>query len=456
MKQQHIITGDFAFDPHADNLRDAMIKVESNFTELYQTAKAPAILMLDNMLPKRPDKNGLYLIDRYKWNHIPDVLDPVQFIQRYNLHFGKNNPGQFRRPIGDPDVMLSSDNEVHYLADKSVYCRGTPLWVVTGDIPIEPGVPVHVMIKCRVNNSADVSFVVNGYIVHSKQGAVSLLDFNEKLYFTWPNPNVSDLKLEIMLSAISPETDVILYQIIVFQPFHITGFNDRYLLMRYTGTEWLMQKTPDGVSIPIKGKDSLFSNKGLSTPAPVFPKLIQAYNYDPANCLSLKFDGKVIGEGFYFIFSRRNHRFIKRQDVYTTRDRVNWRRYTDIRFFRCKRDSLGDFISTNYHKNSYGEYRGHLRADDTPVISTGLRQKNRIEFLISSLLANFFSQPHNSSAVFPLVSWIVRRVKRSKHPYYFVLGFELAKKVNGKFVYGPRHQIKISLNTGFPRFSLIE
>lgn len=459
MEQEHLNTGEYAFDPAADDLKVAMEKVESNFNQLFEVAEnlndqvsPPVILKITKTLPCRPDKGGLYLIDRKQkgpWK---------AYIERYNLNFGRVN--RKNRPVGDDDLSITGTENIEYWFMDQALFNDSSINILTGIITVEEGKELHFIVNSKRNTSISV-FVTNiadeGDWYSEHQGiATSVFDWDKSSQYTTLPTGINTCRVLIA----SSDDNCSISSVIVRQEFDIpeekiTG-DKRYVLTKWTGTEWIFPRVPDGAEIPIKGKTSYFKSGQIVTPAVDFPRLVKAkigalhhpVTQQTTEYIYLIFDRPLEVAEFSTIFSR-----FRGMQIGTPTDGnkgfqkgKTWRRFTD-KYFGTAVDNYEAFSSylrgfrvignNDFQKRFYGV----TPITDYRVVRIPLAEFKHAFFMVDTHDNNTYLKPLNAS-----IARLLRKFKVvGLQPYYYELGFELVKKVNGKRVFGPFYKLRCTI-----------
>lgn len=470
MNQEHINTGEYAFDPQADNLKDAMHKVENNFTQLFEVAEnlndqvsPPVILKVTHTLPCRPDKGGLYLIDR------KEKSGYKAYVERYNLNFGRVN--RKNRPVGDTIEFQNNYIEgVDYafyensLVNLALVNNGmNEIQFATSVINIEPNKPVDVIITSAVAS----------YFVLFITWADELGEWYEEMYettldFIWNKSykrltlptDVSSFRVVFRLLAnagTSSLNSLIFRQDLDIPEEKIKG-DKRYVLTKWTGTEWIFPSVPDGAEIPIKGKTSYFKSGQIVTPAVNFPRLVKAkigildnpVTQQITEYIYLIFDRPLEVAEFSMIFSRYRGMHIRTPAAGNLgfQKGKTWRRYVN------KNYSLDYSNNTPLYSNIRGfRVIGNNDFQKRFFANTPITDYRVVRIPLAEFQQAFFRQSmsEGNSYLRPLHSGLDNYIRKKLIHFYnwhFDFGFELVKTVNGKRVFGPFNKLRMRILSG--------
>lgn len=472
MNQEHINTGEYAFDPTADDLKVAMEKVESNFNQLFEVAEnlndqvsPPVILKVTHTLPCRPDKGGLYLIDR------KEKSGYKAYVERYNLNFGRVN--RKNRPVGDTIEFQNNYIEgVDYafyensLVNLALVNNGmNEIQFATSVINIEPNKPVDVIITSAVTS----------YFGLFITWADELGEWYEEMYettldFIWNKSykrltlptDVSSFRVVFQLLAnagTSSLNSLIFRQDLDIPEEKIKG-DKRYVLTKWTGTEWIFPSVPDGAEIPIKGKTSYFKSGQIVTPAVNFPRLVKAkigildnpVTQQITEYIYLIFDRPLEIAEFSMIFSRYRGMQISTPAAGSLgfQKGKTWRRYTQKYFSPDYNDS----------KTHFSIIRGFMVIGNNDFQErffgvTSIVDYRVVRIPLAEFHGAFFKQGSYQGSTYlkPLHSGLDRFIKghgflTMQGHYHFDFGFELVKTVNGKRVFGPFNKLRMRILSG--------
>ncbi len=462
MEQQHLNTGEYAFDPTADDLKEAMEKVENNFGQLFEVAQnlndqvsPPVILKVTKELHCRPDKEGLYLIDRKQKG------DSKAYIQMYNLHFGKVNL-KGSRPYGDDDLtfLQGVENEDYHFTD----CRlqaDTYLSFWTGVITVDPSKPTSVRFTSHINSS--ISFFITDINddgewyeeFHNVQGIDSIWN-RDAHTLTLPN-GVSSFRIYVYMAAPNSINSLIVRQELDIPEERIKA-DKRYVLAKWTGTEWVFPTVPNGAEIPIKGKPTYLKTGKLITPAVDFPKLVStkvglwkdpsSHYSTPELTLFFIFDRQLDYLDFGYIFSRyKNRKSLKNAE--------------SEEFIGPKRGSAYYRYISKYFEifgvgfTGYGVYRGHNLIGNNEFLTIGspgavIVIPNTIILSLSEFKSSFLKFNEDSKGRYTPYNYEHTRkiLKMANGNYHIPFGFQLYKTVSGKKVYGELYKVRLNFENG--------
>lgn len=452
MNQQHINAGQFAFDASADTLRDAMLKTESNFIELYdavedlqQLTKPPLILRVSESLPCRPDKNGLYLLDRKKTMKVGGYS---QYKELYRLHFGRNTKHAEGRIVGGATFISS-----YQFYNASAHNNNDALTVLSDfvTLPVNTRIRLYVNIytrrgssvQYRILDDTDSELFETTYQTHYQHKTypggykdyVESAEIDTAIYPTVRfECTVYDCEQSNALTSV-----VVRHKIDVPAEFE----NDEYVLARWTGSEWKWVRTPFNIRIPLKDSQAFYYQKKIHTPKIDFPRLVSVYkSMNGERDFIFEFDRPLKYE-YNFVFSRyKTSSWSERYVGDFKRNGTAWelKRYATKTFKQYV--GMDVFIS-------YGALRGHVRCKDYMRVnpnSTELLHKlsTRLEIPFETLKESFF-RPNSNDVYSAAIQRIRNKTTKPTKHCYWKLGFQLCKKVNGKYQYSEMQFIKIVL-----------
>lgn len=450
MKQHPINTGEFAFDPSADNLKEAMEKTQDNFTQLFDEmlevrgmAKPPVILKVTHTLPCRPDKGGLYLLKR-----IQTDKGWMQYKERYRFHVGQTGKRSYFMKIATSPTTY----EPAIYSTHSRYVRGLPWFrLITEHFEIDPVHPFFFI----VNTLKNTNVVIRGY----NENDVDICDLDgHSKYLHWKDgkdrlgamPDGSTmLRAVIEVQPLDNDTKVEITQCQVRQYFELP---DEFgvcplVLMKYTGSEWITVRVPQGVRIPVKGNYQEFVDGELRIVPPHFPKLLSVRKsaIDPSDqyhgIMSFKFDSEITND-YAFIFSRPTYA----KTNYPGGE--NYKTYP-VAYKRFVSKSFKKYNELDQNHYSYeGYYRGYTRITQEMLVSCqNYLIKDNFYLSLNKVLHDFFDFEPGYNGYVPLVTRIRNYPDVNRKICYYIMGFELAKKIKGKWIHGESYKIRFTFWT---------
>lgn len=442
MNREHINVGDFAFDANADTLRDAMIKVNSNFTSLFDTAeslkgsvKQPLILKVTDTLPCRPDKNGLYLLDRKK-----SRFAYKQYREIYAIHFGRNNESQEGRLIGDDNATYST-NAV--FGKKVIYTGDTELEINTSPLTIPSGSPLiffnvytlkNVYIQIKGYDNANNDIIDMDGVTNSQHGKLVYTSYKDYYNYQFGPETLNDGPFRFVFKLYDCDRYAGCTRISIRQWIDVPSHFEkhRYVLACWTGEQWTFIKSTIGIKIPIKDTMHEYVDGTVALRHIDWPRLISVRK-NSVEKVVFEFD-KPVPKTYKFIFSRYKSNSFSRRGEGDVIVKRNWdlKKYSSKKFRR--------FPDTHILT---GSLRGKVPIKNYVVdndIGFDEIRSRMIQIPVSEFKYNFFD---NDGLI--LHSKIRKLIRKGPidRPRYFPMGFQLCVNHAGETHYSPIQYFKI-------------